>query len=298
MFGTRGWGFGIWDVTRAFRIPNPGSRIPTRLASNLLVSLVIANLATAGCVPGPLKLPGGPGTPRSDFAALFDQATRACRGVRTLTAELSVSGRAGGQRLRGRVQAGLGAPGAVRLEAPAPLGAPLFILAAPSERGTLLLPRDRRVLYNASVRDMLGALVGIELGAADLRALLSGCVLPDPHPQAGREYPRGWVAIELPDGAVVWLRQAGGRWSVAAGDHAGVLVDYGQHGSAGADTPRELRVSAGAGSTAKGLDLKVSLAQVEINVPLGTEVFAVTVSPETTPITLDELRARGPLSRP
>lgn len=219
-----------------------------------------------------------------------------CRGVRTITAELSLSGRAGGQRLRGRVQAGLGAPSAARLEAPSPFGAPLFILAAPNERGTLLLPRDRRVLYNASVRDILGALVGVELGSADLRALVSGCVVPDSHPQGGREYPRGWAAIELEDDAVVWLRQVHGRWRVAAGEHAGMLVEYDQEGSSLADTPRELRVSATGGSQSKGLDLKISLAQVEINVPLSTEAFAVIVPPETTQMTLDELRASGPLS--
>ena len=228
---------------------------------------------------------------------LFDQATRACKDVRTITAELSLSGRAGGQRLRGRVQAGLGAPSAVRLEALAPFGAPLFILAAPSERGTLLLPRDRRVLHDAPVRDILGALVGIELGAADLRAFLSGCLIPDGRPQGGREFPRGWAAINLQDGAVLWLRQVNGRWSVAAGETAGLLVEYAQLGTA-ADTPRELRVSATARSNVTDLDLKILLAQVEINVPLSTEAFVVTVPPGTAPITLDELRANDPLSSP
>jgi hypothetical protein len=260
-------------------------------------SLVAASLANAGCAAGHLNLPIGSGIPRPDFAVLFDQATRMCRDVRTITAELSLSGRAGGQRLRGRVQAGLGAPSAVRLEALAPFGAPLFILAAPSERGTLLLPRDRRVLHDAAVRDILSALVGIELGAADLRAFLSGCLIPDGRPQGGREFPRGWAAINLQDGAVLWLHQANGRWSVAAGETAGLLVEYPQFGAA-ADTPRELRVSATARSTAANLDLKILLAQVEINVPLGAEAFAVTVPPGTAPITLDELRASGPLSSP
>ena len=263
----------------------------------LLASLIAASLAGAACATNRLNLPTGAGTPRADFALLFDQATRACRDVRTITAELSLSGRAGRQRLRGRVQAGLGAPSAMRLEAPAPFGAPLFILAAPSERGTLLLPRDRRVIYDASVREILGALVGIELGAADLRAFLSGCVIPDGRPQGGRDFPRGWAAISLQEGAVLWLHQLNGRWSVAAGEHAGLLIEYLQFG-ASADTPRELRLSATARSKAKDLDLKISLAQVGINLPLSTDVFAVTVPPETMPMTLDELRASDPWSRP
>jgi hypothetical protein len=57
-------------------------------------------------------------------------------------------------------------------------------------------------------------------------------------------------------------------------------------------------VSATARSNVTDLDLKILLAQVEINVPLSTEAFAVTVPPGTAPITLDELRANDPLSSP
>jgi hypothetical protein len=214
-----------------------------------------------------------------------------------MTAELSLSGRAGAQRLRGRVQAGLTAPAAVRLEAPAPFGAPLFILAAPNERGTLLLPRDRRVVRDASVRDVLAALAGIELGAADLRALVSGCVIPEPRAQAGREYPGDWIAVDLQNAAVAWLHKQDGRWRVAAGEHAGLRVEYATDTTAGADTPRQLRVSASAGAKTAALDLRLSLTQVEINVPLGPDAFTLMVPPGTTPMTLDELRARGPLAR-
>lgn len=264
----------------------------------LFASVLVASAAGIGCATGQLRLPTGPGIPRSDFVALFNQAATGCRDVRTITADLSVSGRTAGQRLRGRVQAGLAAPAAVRLEAPAPFGAPLFILAAQNERGTLLLPRDRRVVRDAAVRDIVNALAGIELGAADLRALLSGCVLPDPLPQAGRQYPGGWAAIDLQDGGIAWLRQMSGRWRLAAGEHAGLRVEFGGYGPRAADTPRQLRLSTAPASRAPRVDVRISLTQVELNVPLGAEAFTVTIPPETTPITLGELRGNGPLSGP
>ena len=268
------------------------------LRYSLFAGLIVSNLvAGGGCATGRLRLPTGPGIPRSDFAALFEEATTGCRSVRTITAELSLSGRAGAQRLRGRVQAGLTAPAAVRLEAPAPFGAPLFILAAPNERGTLLLPRDRRVVRDALVRDVLAALAGVELGAADLRALVSGCVIPDPRAQAAREYPGDWIAVDLQDAAVAWLHKQNGRWRLAAGEHAGLRVEYANGTTAGADVPRQLRVSASAASDTADVDLRISLTQVEINVPLGPEAFTLTVPPGTSPMTLDELRASGPLSR-
>ena len=197
------------------------------------------------------------------------------------------------QRLRGRVQAGLTTPAAVRLEAPAPFGAPLFILAAPNERGTLLLPRDHRVIRDTSVRDVLGALAGIELGSADLRALLSGCVVSDPRAEGARNYPRGWVAVDLQGGGVVWVRQTCARWRVDAAEHAGLITEYRDHG---ADViPRTLRVRSAPGAQAADIDLSISLTQVDLNVPLAPEAFDVMIPPGTAAITLDELRTRGPL---
>jgi hypothetical protein len=228
---------------------------------------------------------------------LFEQATTGCRGIRTMTAELNLSGRAAGQRLRGRVQAGLVAPAAVYLEAPAPFGAAAFILAAQGERGRLLLPRDRVVVDDAPVSEILDALTGLELGPADLRALLTGCVAPDPMSQTGREYASGgWVAIDLQGGSIAWLRRLGGVWRIAAGEHAGLVVEYGAYPSGPATTPRELRIRSTSSGTAD-VNLRLELSQVELNVPLDASTFRVDVPSGTTPITTDELRARGPLSQ-
>ena len=83
-----------------------------------------------------MKLPAGPGVRRPPDAAddLLAEATAACRGVRTLTAEVAVSGSVGGHRLRGRLLAGVAAPASARLEAVAPFGRPVFIFVAPTGR--------------------------------------------------------------------------------------------------------------------------------------------------------------------
>jgi hypothetical protein len=263
-----------------------------------LACLVIAALGLSACAPRHIVLPSGSGTPRPDSAPIFEEATAACHAIQTITAELSLSGRAGTQRLRGRVQAGLSAPSAVRLEAPAPFGAPLFILAAPNERGTLLLPRDRRVIRDAPVRDVLGALAGVSLGSADLRAVVSGCVVPDPRPQGGRDYPRGWLAVDLQDGAVAWLRQLHGRWRVTVAEYGGLVVEYFDYDTVAQGMPRRLRVRSASAAGAADVDLSISLAQIELNVPLGPEVFEAMIPPGVVSITLDELRSSGPLTRP
>ena len=58
----------------------------------------------------------------------FNTATRSCVGLKTVTAEIRLSGRAGTERIRGTLIAALAAPASVRFEAVAPFGAPFFIL--------------------------------------------------------------------------------------------------------------------------------------------------------------------------
>lgn len=262
--------------------------------SRLAAVLLLAGLTGAGCASR-LSLPTGPGTPRSDAQQLFIDATAGCRGVRTLTAELALSGRADGRRIRsGRVLIGLTNPGAVYIEAPSPFGPPVFVLGAQGDRGTLLMPRDRRAVADAPVRDMLNAMAGLDLDAASLRALLTGCVAPDPQPRQGREYP-GWVAVDLAAGAVAWLRLQDDGWRVVAGEHAGLLVEYSGYSRSPVATPRELHVRT-VSSTAASVDLRLSLSQVDMNVPLDPATFAVQIPPETELLTVDELRSLGLLA--
>jgi hypothetical protein len=254
--------------------------------------LVVA-LAGAGCASRFVR-PAGPGTPRSDFEQLFAEATAGCRAVRTFSAELALTGRAGGQRIRsGRVLAGLTVPDAVYLEAPAPFGPPAFVLGAQGDRGTLLMPRDRVAVADAPVRDLLDALTGLDLGPANLRALLTGCVVPEGRPRAGREY-GGLVAVDLDRTAVVWLRRQDDGWRIVAGEDAGLFVEYRAYSPSPAATPRELRVRT-VSPTAADVDLQLTLSQVEMNVPLDPRTFLVRIPPQTELITVDELRRRAPL---
>ena len=96
--------------------------------------------------------------------------------VSTLSTEIAVSGSVNGSRVRGRLLAGLASPDSLYMEAPAPFGAPVFVLGASRGDATLLLPRDRRVLEHGRPDEVLGAITGVPLSPSDLRATLTGCV--------------------------------------------------------------------------------------------------------------------------
>jgi hypothetical protein len=252
-------------------------------------------------------VPSGTGTPTSEYAAPFATALARCRGVGTLQAELSLSGKAGRQTLRGRALAGF-APGALRLEAIAPFGSPAFILVADGSRGTLLLPRDRRILQDAAPEDILNALIGVPLGPDDLRAVLSGCMKANAVPQSGREFGPDWMAVDLDTGGTVYLHRVEGQpaaWRVVAGRYAGLDIEYPQFAG---DQPAQIVIrsepvagSAAAASAARAtadVALTIGLSQVEVNGDLPRDqLVAVKIPPGLQPITLTELRAAGPLGR-
>ena len=100
------------------------------------VALAIV-LALSACTARTPPRPAGTPGPDPTAIAAFTTATAACRGFRSLTGELSLSGRAAGERIRGRVIAGLESGGSVRLEGVAPFGPPIFILAGKGELATL-----------------------------------------------------------------------------------------------------------------------------------------------------------------
>ena len=235
-----------------------------------------------------MALPGGTGTPVQDFAAAYAEARAACENVRTMQAELGLSGRAAGQRVRGRVLAGL-VPGALRFEGVAPFGAPVFILVADGARGTLLLSRDRRVVRDAAPEEILNALVGIRLGPDDLRALLAGCVRSSPEAIAGRAFGAEWLALDLAAGGTAYLRRVENAWRIVAGRYGGLEIDYPAF-QGGRPSQVVLR----------GLDLDLALAlnQAELNGDLSRdELVALKVPEGVAPLSIDELRKAGPLGQ-
>lgn len=254
-----------------------------RTCARLAILAVIA--AAAACAPHAPPRPVGTPAPDPEAPGLFADATRECRGLRTLTAEIALSGRAGGERVRGRMHAGFAAPQSVRLEAVAPFGPPVFILAAERDVATVLFPRDDRVLPSTPVADVLERLTGLDLGADDLRLVLSGCLGEAPDASSGRSWPNGWKAVSLAGNRIAYLRQVDGTWVVVAADYGSWRVDYGEHLNG---WPRRVRVRDAAGTA---LDLTARVDQLQINVDLPEAAFTVDVPPDAEPITLDDLRS-------
>jgi hypothetical protein len=221
------------------------------------------------------------------------QLAAACTGVRTLTAEIGMSGHAGRQRLRGRVVAGFARPASMRLEGVAPFGAPAFILVARGGNATLLLPRDEpRVLRGPKPEDILGALTGVALGPADLQAILTGCVVPAPQAMEARRHANGWASIDLAGGARLYLEPARGGWTLRAATRAGWQIEY---PAWSANFPQSVRLQSSQPDV--NVDLTAALSQIETNKDLEDAAFTVNVPPGADPITLDELRDSGPLGR-
>jgi hypothetical protein len=247
-------------------------------------------LFLAACTPKAPTLPSGASAPFAEFASAYHEATSRCDGVRTLSAALDLSGRAGRSKLRGTIHAGFEAPDALRLEGIGPFGRTVFVLVARGTQSTLLLPRDDRVLHNAPPSAIVEALAGVALAPAQLRAVLAGCGFGTIQPVAGRAYERGWAAVD--DGeTTVYLQQVQGRWRLSAATRGPVTVHYRDFSS---DRPSavQLRTSPPSGTAA---DLTVKVSQVEINVPLAPAAFEVDVPRDALPLTLDELRRAGPL---
>jgi hypothetical protein len=177
----------------------------------------------------------------------------------------------------------------MRLEGLAPFGAPAFILVARGREATLLLPRDDRVLRDASAEEILGALTGVSLAPADLQAILTGCVLPAATAVSGAQHGSDWRSIELQDGATMYLRRAGDSWQLRAASRGPWRIEYAASSGAFPRSARLIRTDA------PRLDVSAEISQLETNVAVDPAAFAVDVPRGALPITLDELRDAGPL---
>lgn len=256
--------------------------------------LHVAFCVTAiACGPRRLELPTDTGSAFLDFAKVHEQVSSACRGVRTLTTQLSLRGRAGGQRLSGRVIAGFERPASMRLEGLAPIGQPVFHLVAQGSGGVLLLPRDNRVLRGQPAEAILDALIGVNLAPADLQAILTGCVVPNSMPTGGRMHANGWASIDLQGGAKLYLRTAAratSQWEIRAAQRDGWQLEYATGQSRFPESVRLTSVS-----QKVPVDLTVAISQLEANVDLDAAAFRVDVPSDAKPLTLEELRDSGPL---
>ena len=197
-----------------------------------------------------------------------------------------MSGRAGEQRLRGRVVSGFERPASMRLEGVAPFGPPAFILVARGDAATLLLPRDNAVLRGARADQILGALTGVTLAPADLQAILTGCIVPAPRATAGHRHSGGWASLVLEGGATAYLQMRDSGWQLRGARRDGWQIEYATWQGR---FPQSVRLSS------SNVDLTAVVSQLEANVAVDAAAFDVIVPQGAGTITLNELREAGPL---
>lgn len=258
-------------------------------AGTARAALLIALLA-AGCAPAPLKLPGGAAVPMSDAAPIAGALAR-CATTRTLAAEIGLSGSAAGQRLRGTLHAGFAPPDALRLEAVAPFGGPVFVLAGRRGDATLLLTRENRVV-TGEPEAILEALVGLRIAPSSLHAWVSGCPSSHEPLRSPRRHGEEWLAADLGTDHTLWLRRAEGAFVLAAETRGALAIEFSEHAGA---VPRRVRLRQARGADRVALDIRLALGQVEPGAALGEAAFSVDTPADAVPLTLDELRSAGPL---
>ena len=259
------------------------------------VACFVAGLGTASCGASVMKLPAGPGAPATDARAALSQATDVCRTLNTITAEASVSGSAGGRRLRARLNIGLQAPDSTRLEAIGPFARPLFTLAARGDSATLLLHDDNRILRDGRPAAVLEALTGVALGAADLRQALTGCTSNETATGEARQLGDDWRMLQN-GSTIVYLHRdpPTAPWQLVAAVHRPTdrpewRAEYRDFAKG---LPQRIRLIS---NQADRFDLRLTMSGIEVNPPLPAAAFEVRVPSAAQPITLDELRRAGPL---
>jgi hypothetical protein len=253
---------------------------------------LLAALAASSCGARLMTLPAGPGAPAPDAPEALAEATTACRAVSSMTADASVSGSAGGRRLRARLSLGVQAPASARLEAIGPFARQIFILAARGEEATLLL-EDNRILERGRPAAVLEAIAGVPLDAADLREALTGCASTDA--ASGRHFGDEWRVVQ--DGAqTIYLNRnpPTAPWRIVAAVHQ--PADSPEWRAEYRDfvdgLPGTIRLVS---TDPDRFNLRLEMRDVELNPRLGPEAFEVKVPASARPITLDELRRAGPL---
>jgi outer membrane biogenesis lipoprotein LolB len=261
---------------------------PVSLLRTFAFCLLPFALLSASCGAHRFAVPTGAGKPAPEAAAAWAEATSRCRSVRTFSAELHLSGRAGQRRVRGPVQGAVTSDGQIRLEMPAPFGQPVFILGGSADRATLLLPRSNQFLVARS-GEILDALVGVKVEPQRLLALLSGCYGDEGRMTSAARY-KDLIGITTDKGQT-FLRQQGARWQIAAAVTSDLIVDY---PDVDYFPPRRLRMASPAGQT-PALDLSITSNQIELDSSLGPSTFVVVAPASAVALTLEDLRAGGPL---
>ncbi len=266
--------------------------VASRCRSRVLTALLLAGVA--GCAPKVrLDLPPGAGTPMADTTVAERAARASCQAHPAVTADLRLSGRIDGERVRGTLQVGVTAD-AMRLEGLAPFGAPVFVLAAQPGQAVLLLPRETAVARGPSARELLDAVVGVPLSPEDLLAMVSGCGVADWKVTGGATFGDTWTRLDLDRGRALWLRAgAGGAALLLAAEDARWRIEY-TRAAAGWPTAIRLRPSARAGGGAAATDAVFALDSPEALAALPDGALHVEVPTGARALSLADLRrSRG-----
>ena len=255
--------------------------------------MIVALVATS-CAPKLTKLPSGPGSLAPDIARVLLESLSNCQRAQSLTAEIGVSGSVGGQRLRTRLIGGF-TTSATRLEAAAPFGAPLFIFVATGRDGTLLLPRDRRVVEHGDSSELLAAIAGIKLTPSEMVRTLNGCYIPD-RLESPMAIGDNWRTSASAGGAKIYMHRDGptAPWRLVTVFHPGEglrwswRADYDDFHDG---LPRVIRLVS---ADPRRFNLQLTLSQLETNVQLKPDVFRVELPSDAERISLEELKRLGP----
>lgn len=261
------------------------------IAARLALAALAVTMCTACSVPL-MKLPSPGGTPAADGAQVLADATASCRTITSYSAEIAVSGKVAGRRLRTRILAGLAAPASALLDAPAPFGASVFMFAARDNDATLLLPRDRRVLEHGRPADVLEAVTGVPLAPADLRLTLTGCA-PESDTSRATQIGDDWRIIPGEHELYLHRAKADAPWQLVAVvyQQAGALAFRAEYQSFENGLPRTIRLIS---VDSRRFDLTLNLSQIERNPSLDADTFRLQIPSGFDPITLQELRDAGP----
>lgn len=259
------------------------------------VALAVLVLAVAGaCAPKVrLTLPTGAGSPLADVAAAEQAARASCQTHRAVTADLRLSGRIDGDRVRGTLQVGV-TRDAMRLEGLAPFGAPVFVLAARPGQALLLLPREPAVARGTSSPELLDAVVGVALTPADLLAIVSGCGVADWKVRGGATFGGAWTRLDLDEGRVLWLQaRPGGANVLAAAADGRWQIEYTRTGTG---WPTAIRLRGIAGGAAGQTDAVLAMDAPEALAALPDGALDVDVPADAREVSLGDLRARRGLT--
>jgi hypothetical protein len=210
-----------------------------------------------------------------------------------MTAQVAVSGKVGGHRMRARLTVGLAEPAAAYIEAPAPFGAPIFVFAAVDNDATLLLPRDRRVLEHGRPAAVLEAIAGVPLSPDGLRMVLTGCAADGDARRRATAPDSRWRVFPGSDELYVHRDREADPWRLVVVMHRRPAPEWrAEYRDFVGNLPRSIHlVSAEAGR----FDLQLMLSDVEMNVPIDADTFRVPIPADSTPLTIEELRDAGPL---